>query len=187
MLSLRLISFSSCLVAFAQPLRTPSNQFSPPSLLHHNLTHSVSYSHNRSSSQISEVTPRGKEYLFFSLFSIVGKTSSFLGPIISSAIVDASTSSSSSSSTADPPNNNTPFYFLTAISVLSFAGLWWYLDLDESRREQERFLREEARVRRVLRLKEEEEEEGEEERRLRERLMDEGEGSYRSGSELGDG
>jgi len=29
---------------------------------------------------ISEVTPRGKEFLFFSLFSIIGKTSSFIGP-----------------------------------------------------------------------------------------------------------
>ena len=28
---------------------------------------------------ISEVTPRGREFLFFSLFSIVGKTSAFLG------------------------------------------------------------------------------------------------------------
>lgn len=28
---------------------------------------------------ISEVTPRGKEYLFFSLFSMVGKTSAFIG------------------------------------------------------------------------------------------------------------
>jgi MFS-type transporter involved in bile tolerance (Atg22 family) len=28
---------------------------------------------------ISEVTPRGKEFLFFSLFSMVGKTSAFIG------------------------------------------------------------------------------------------------------------
>lgn len=51
---------------------------------------------------ISEVTPRGKEFLFFSLFSIIGKTSSFIGPLVSSAIIDAS-----------PTNNNSsPFYFL---------------------------------------------------------------------------
>ncbi|KAL8796753.1 MAG: hypothetical protein Q9182_007296, partial [Xanthomendoza sp. 2 TL-2023] len=39
---------------------------------------------------ISEVTPRGKEFLFFALFSIVGKTSSFIGPLVSSAMIDAS-------------------------------------------------------------------------------------------------
>ena len=32
---------------------------------------------------ISEVTPRGKEFLFFALFSIMGKTSAFIGPIVS--------------------------------------------------------------------------------------------------------
>ena len=46
---------------------------------------------------ISEVTPRGKEFLFFSLFSIIGKTSSFIGPFISSAIID------------DTGNNSSPF------------------------------------------------------------------------------
>lgn len=29
---------------------------------------------------VTEVCPAGKTYLFFSLFSIVGKTSSFVGP-----------------------------------------------------------------------------------------------------------
>ncbi|KAI0875795.1 putative autophagy protein [Hypoxylon argillaceum] len=43
---------------------------------------------------ISEVTPRGHEFLFFSLFSIVGKTSSFIGPLVSSAIIDATPSHS---------------------------------------------------------------------------------------------
>jgi MFS-type transporter involved in bile tolerance (Atg22 family) len=42
-----------------------------------------------SQTMISEVTPRGKEFLFFSLFSIMGKTSAFVGPIVSSAIIDA--------------------------------------------------------------------------------------------------
>ncbi|KAH6673698.1 putative autophagy protein [Halenospora varia] len=50
---------------------------------------------------ISEVTPRGREFLFFSLFSIIGKTSSFIGPLVSSAIIDATPSG----------NNSTPFYF----------------------------------------------------------------------------
>ncbi|MCJ1484878.1 hypothetical protein MMC06_005051 [Schaereria dolodes] len=86
---------------------------------------------------ISEVTPRGREFLFFSLFSIIGKTSSFIGPLVSSAIIDASPHG----------NNSTPFYFLFGLSLLSFLGLWWFVDLKESRREQEAFLKEErARV-----------------------------------------
>lgn len=79
---------------------------------------------------ISEVTPRGHEFLFFSLFSIIGKTSSFIGPIVSSAIIDASPTS----------NVSTPFYFLFALSVVSFAILLWGVDLKKSQEEQEKFL-----------------------------------------------
>lgn len=79
---------------------------------------------------ISEVTPRGHEFLFFSLFSIIGKTSSFIGPIVSSAIIDAMPSR----------NASAPFYFLFAVSVVSFGVLFWGVDLKVSRREQERFL-----------------------------------------------
>ena len=86
---------------------------------------------------ISEVTPRGKEFLFFSLFSIVGKTSSFIGPLVSSAIIDASPNG----------NNSTPFYFLFGLSVLSAGLLVLFLDVRKSRVEQERFLAEEELVR----------------------------------------
>ncbi|EXJ60129.1 hypothetical protein A1O7_04281 [Cladophialophora yegresii CBS 114405] len=88
-----------------------------------------------SQTMISEVTPRGKEFLFFSLYSIMGKTSAFIGPIVSSAIIDA-----------DPKGNNSlPFYFLFGLSLLSFLLLFFFVDLQKSRREQERFLkREEA-------------------------------------------
>ncbi|RDL33695.1 Autophagy-related protein [Venustampulla echinocandica] len=79
---------------------------------------------------ISEVTPRGREFLFFSLFSIIGKTSSFIGPLVSSAIIDATPSG----------NNSTPFYFLTALSVLSFFVCVFGVDLERSRREQDEFL-----------------------------------------------
>ena len=89
---------------------------------------------------ISEVTPRGKEYLFFSLFSIIGKASSFIGPIISSTIIDASPTH----------DKSTPFYFLTAVSVASFVGLLLFVDLVKSRKEQEEFLEEEKRARMVL-------------------------------------
>lgn len=85
---------------------------------------------------ISEVTPRGHEYLFFSLFSIMGKTSSFIGPIVSSAIVDASPTHNSSS----------PFYFLFALSVASFVFLVFAVDLRKSRVEQAEFLEEEKRA-----------------------------------------
>ncbi|KAK2766240.1 hypothetical protein FQN54_007756 [Arachnomyces sp. PD_36] len=84
---------------------------------------------------ISEVTPRGKEFLFFSLFSIIGKTSSFIGPIVSSAIIDASPTH----------NNSTPFYFLFALSTVSFLMLLFCVDLKKSRVEQELFLEEEKR------------------------------------------
>lgn len=77
---------------------------------------------------ISEVTPRGKEFLFFSLFSIIGKTSSFIGPLVSSAIID------------DSGNNSTPFYFLFALSVCSFLFLLFFVDVKKSRVEQAAFL-----------------------------------------------
>jgi MFS-type transporter involved in bile tolerance (Atg22 family) len=77
---------------------------------------------------ISEVTPRGKEFLFFSLFSIVGKTSAFIGPLVSSAIID------------DTGNNSSPFYFLFALSLASCAFLYWFVDVNKSRIEQELFL-----------------------------------------------
>lgn len=84
---------------------------------------------------ISEITPRGHEFLFFSLFSIVGKTSSFIGPLVSSAIIDAS-----------PSGNISPFYFLMALSVASFLLLIVFVDLKKSRREQQRFWDKEKRL-----------------------------------------
>ena len=86
---------------------------------------------------ISEVTPRGYEFLFFSLFSIIGKTSSFIGPLVSSAIIDASPTG----------NASTPFYFLFALSLVSLVGLVLFVDLRKARVEQAAFLEEEARVR----------------------------------------
>ena len=85
---------------------------------------------------ISEVTPRGKEFLFFSLFSIIGKTSSFIGPLVSSAIIDASPSK----------NNSTPFYFLFALSLASFLFLLFFVDIKKSRIEQAEYLEREKLV-----------------------------------------
>lgn len=84
-----------------------------------------------SQTMISEVTPRGKEFLFFSLFSIVGKTSAFIGPLVSSAIID------------DTGNNSSPFYFLFALSLASCAFLYFFVDVEKSRIEQEVFLEKE--------------------------------------------
>jgi MFS family permease len=91
--------------------------------------------------QISEVTPRGKEFLFFSLFNIVGKASSFVGPVVSSAIIDAMPSH----------NSSAPFYFLTALSAVSFGFILLFVDLKESRKEQDMFLEDERRARSALR------------------------------------
>ncbi|PTB64706.1 hypothetical protein BBK36DRAFT_1123542 [Trichoderma citrinoviride] len=87
---------------------------------------------------ISSVTPRGHEFLFFSIFNIIGKSSSFIGPLISSAIIDATPGGS---------NNSAPFYFLFALTIVSAVGIWTFLDLDKSAREQDAFLaQEKARV-----------------------------------------
>lgn len=91
---------------------------------------------------ISEVTPRGTEFLFFSLFSIIGKTSSFIGPLVSSAIIDASPGL----------NNSTPFYFLFGLSLASFALLAWGVDIKRSREEQADYLRVERNIREAKRV-----------------------------------
>jgi MFS-type transporter involved in bile tolerance (Atg22 family) len=85
---------------------------------------------------ISEVTPRGREFLFFSLFSIIGKTSSFIGPLVSSAIIDATPSG----------NTSTPFYFLAALSAVSCVVCIFGVDLEKSRKEQEDFLLKEQAI-----------------------------------------
>jgi MFS-type transporter involved in bile tolerance (Atg22 family) len=58
---------------------------------------------------LSEVCPRGKEFLFFAFFAIVGNTSSFVGPFVSAASINAT------------GNNRMPFAFLFASSILSFG------------------------------------------------------------------
>jgi MFS-type transporter involved in bile tolerance (Atg22 family) len=81
---------------------------------------------------ISEVTPRGREFLFFSLFSIIGKTSSFIGPLVSSAIITAVGNKKRADSY--------PFYFLFALSLASFLFLLFFVDVKKSRIEQAEFL-----------------------------------------------
>lgn len=83
---------------------------------------------------IASVTPPGHDFLFFSLFSIIGKTSSFIGPLVSSAIIDATPGGS---------NDSAPFYFLFGLSLVSAAGIWWFLDLEKSVAEQAAFIEQE--------------------------------------------
>lgn len=77
--------------------------------------------------------------MFFSLFSVIGKTSSFIGPFISSAIID------------DTGNNSSPFYFLFALSLASFIFLLFFVDVKKSRIEQEEFLERERVAKEKLR------------------------------------
>ncbi|KAF7374520.1 Autophagy-related protein [Mycena sanguinolenta] len=82
-----------------------------------------------SQTMISEVSPLPQMFLFFALFSVVGKTSAFIGPFVSSAII-----------TAAGNNDNMPFAFLFGLGV--FSTIFLYLvDVDKSRAECEAFVR----------------------------------------------
>ena len=89
-----------------------------------------------SQTMVSEVTPKGYEFLFFSLFSLVGKTSAFIGPFVTQAIAD------------DTGNASSPFYFLLALSVGSTV-LLLPLDTKKSKLEQMQFLGTEGREKHV--------------------------------------
>ena len=82
-----------------------------------------------SQTMISEVSPLPQMFLFFALFSVVGKTSAFIGPFISSAIISASDN-----------NDNMPFAFLFALGTLS-TGFLYLIDVPKSRVECEMFVR----------------------------------------------
>ncbi len=71
------------------------------------------------------------QFLFFALFSIIGKTSSFIGPFVSSAIID------------DSGNGNMPFIFLLILGVVSVVILY-FVDVGKSRIECRRYLEAEA-------------------------------------------
>lgn len=83
-----------------------------------------------SSTMMSCVCPRGKEYLFFAIFSTINKTSSFIGPFVTSGIVDRT------------GNTNTGFSFTLALGIVAFAATW-FINEKQSRIECEEFLVEE--------------------------------------------
>jgi len=85
-----------------------------------------------SQTMISEVSPLPQMFLFFALFSVIGKTSAFIGPLVSSAIITASNN-----------NDNMPFAFLFALGTVSTVFLYM-LDMKKSRVECEEFIVAEA-------------------------------------------
>ena len=76
---------------------------------------------------ISEMTPKGYEFLFFSLFSLVGKTSAFVGPFVTSAIANQA------------GNASMPFAFLLAVAIVGSIGLF-FIDVKKAKLEQQVFL-----------------------------------------------
>ncbi|PCH42077.1 hypothetical protein WOLCODRAFT_137679 [Wolfiporia cocos MD-104 SS10] len=86
-----------------------------------------------SQTMISEVSPLPQMFLFFALFSVIGKTSAFIGPFVSSAII-----------TASGNNDNYPFVFLFSLGVVSTVFLY-FVDVNKSHQECEAFIEAEAR------------------------------------------
>ncbi|KAI6042904.1 MFS general substrate transporter [Pisolithus marmoratus] len=85
-----------------------------------------------SQTMISEVSPLPQRFLFFALFSVViGKTSAFIGPLVSSAIITAS------------GDNNTLFAFLFTLGTVSTMFLH-FVDIEKSRAECDQFVAAEA-------------------------------------------
>jgi len=81
-----------------------------------------------SQTMICEVSPLPQMFLFFSLFSVVGKTSAVIGPFVSEAIISASGN-----------NDNMPFAFLFGLGTLSTVFLFM-VDVEKSRVECEEFI-----------------------------------------------
>ncbi|KAF8271174.1 autophagy-related protein 22-like protein [Lactarius quietus] len=85
-----------------------------------------------SQTMISEVSPLPQMFLFFALFSVIGKTSAFIGPFVSEAIISASGN-----------NDNMPFTFLFGLGLFSTVFLFM-VDVKKSRIECEEFVAAEA-------------------------------------------
>lgn len=83
---------------------------------------------------ISDLVPRPKIYLFWSLFTISGKTSAFIGPFITSAIIDRSGG-----------NTSMAFAFLLPACILGMV-LLWFVDPEKAALEAKEYLNEESKV-----------------------------------------
>lgn len=73
-------------------------------------------------------------FLFWSLFTISGKTSAFVGPFVTSAIIDRSGG-----------NTNMAFAFLLPCCLVGF-GLLWFVDPEQALLEAKVYLEDEARM-----------------------------------------
>ncbi|KAJ5054551.1 uncharacterized protein L3040_000822 [Drepanopeziza brunnea f. sp. 'multigermtubi'] len=80
---------------------------------------------------MAELVPRGREYMFFSLLGIVSKGSAWIGPIVSSAIVDVH------------GNQWTAFPWATSLILVPFVGIF-FIDEVTSRKECAEYLTREA-------------------------------------------
>jgi MFS-type transporter involved in bile tolerance (Atg22 family) len=83
---------------------------------------------------ISDLVPRPKMFLFWSLFTISGKTSAFVGPFVTSAII-----------TRSGGNTNMAFAFLLPMTLIGM-GLLWYVDTSKAVLEAKEYLEDEACV-----------------------------------------
>lgn len=82
---------------------------------------------------MAELVPRGREYMFFSLLGIVSKGSSWIGPIVSSAIAD------------NTGNQWLAFPFVAALIFVPFVGIF-FISEKQSRKECSDYLANEARI-----------------------------------------
>jgi len=80
-----------------------------------------------SQTMMSEVSPPAQMFLFFSMFSVIGKTSAVIGPLVCSAIISAT------------GNNNMSYAFLFGLGVFSTIFLLM-VDTEKSRIECEEFV-----------------------------------------------
>lgn len=81
---------------------------------------------------ISEVVPAPKAYMFFALFNMVGKTSGFIGPFVSSAIISRAND-----------NPSAAYWFLFAMGSVGAFALYW-CDTDKAKRDNAAYLEREA-------------------------------------------
>ncbi|PBP19634.1 hypothetical protein BUE80_DR009662 [Diplocarpon rosae] len=80
---------------------------------------------------MAELVPRGREYMFFSLLGIVSKGSAWIGPIVSSAIVDVD------------ENQWAAFTWAASLILVPFVGIF-FIDEVKSRKECAEYLAREA-------------------------------------------
>ncbi|PBP28854.1 hypothetical protein BUE80_DR000089 [Diplocarpon rosae] len=80
---------------------------------------------------MAELVPRGREYMFFSLLGIVSKGSAWIGPIVSSAIVDVD------------ENQWAAFAWAASLILVPFVGIF-FIDEVKSKKECAEYLAREA-------------------------------------------